>query len=40
MAAAANIIGTLRDLDEMFANYPPRRHEVMKTRGQRWECAL
>jgi len=38
MAAAGHTIGTLRDLDEAFANDPLRRHEVMKARVQRWDA--
>jgi len=38
MAAAGHTIGTLRDLDEKFANDPLQRHEVMKARVQRWDA--
>jgi hypothetical protein len=38
MAASGHTIGTLRDLDEAFANDPLRRHEVMKARVQRWDA--
>jgi len=38
MAASGHAIGTIRDLDEMFANDPVRRHEVLKARVDRWDA--
>jgi hypothetical protein len=38
MAAWGHAIGTIRDLDEMFANDPVRRHEVLKARVDRWDA--
>jgi hypothetical protein len=38
MAASGHAIGTIRDLDEMFANDPRRRYEVLKARVDRWDA--
>ncbi len=38
MTASGHAIGTIRDLDEMFANDPVRRHEVLKARVDRWDA--